>query len=203
MVVGVVFDLFETLVTEGPVWRARAGGVERSWQIEAAVSLGVSAELFGRVWEGLKNARMMSVIPFDEVLRRVCVEAGVVADEQIIAGLDRRRRASKAACFEALDEGVIDMLDALASTGVRLAILSNCSGEELDSLDSSAIGRLVKHVSSLVRSATRNLPLRRTELPAPAFSFRRRSASLSATDPSTSSRVLVERGCGRSGLGSS
>ena len=143
--VGVIFDLFETLVTEGPVWGARARGAERSWQVGAAENLGVSAEVFRQVWEGFKDARMRSVIPFEDVLRRVCDDAGVLADEKTIGRLDRERRAAKAACFDESDRGVLEMLDTFASTGVPMAILSNCTGEELDGLEGSAIGRLIEH----------------------------------------------------------
>lgn len=140
-----VFDLFETLVTEGPVRIAGERTGASSWQTEAAGALGVPVSVFQEVWRGLKDDRLSSVVPFEDVLRRVCTEAGVAADDQIISRLDRRRRSAKASCFAAIDERVLDTLDCLSEQGVPVAILSNCSGEEVDALAASQIGRRIKH----------------------------------------------------------
>jgi len=53
-VVGVIFDLFETLVTEGPLWLQRSHGVP-SWKERAAVRLEVPEDTFRGVWASSRS----------------------------------------------------------------------------------------------------------------------------------------------------
>ncbi len=143
-VVGVVFDLFETLVTEGPLWLQRSYGVP-SWKERAAVRLEVPEDTFRRVWARLKEHRLTERTPYADVLHGICDEAGVPSEPSAIDELVRERQAAKAAPFLNVDTGVVAMLDELAALGTPMAVLSNCSGEEVEMLPSSAIGTRIAH----------------------------------------------------------
>ncbi len=141
-VVGVVFDLFETLVTEGPLWRYH--GVP-SWQEQAAERLGVSDEHFRRSWRRLKDVRMTVRMPYGDALRSICDEAGVAVQSSVIDDLGLEREGAKAVPFLDVDTAVVAMLDELAALAVPMAVLSNCSGEEVEMLADSAIGSRIAH----------------------------------------------------------
>jgi putative hydrolase of the HAD superfamily len=143
-VVGVVFDLFETLVTEGPPWLARPQGVP-SWQEQAAERLGVSDEHFRRGWRRLKDVRMTVRMPYGEALRSICDEAGVAVKNTVIDDLVLERQGAKAVPFLDVDTAVVAMLDELVALAVPMAVLSNCSGEEVEMLTDSAIGSRITH----------------------------------------------------------
>lgn len=142
--VGVVFDLFETLVTEGPLWLARSHGVP-SWQERAAERLGVSDEHFRRGWRRLQDVRMTVRMHYGDALRSICDEAGVTVKNWVIDDLVLERQGAKAVSFLDVDTAVVAMLHELAALGVPMAVLSNCSGEEAEMLADSAIGSRIAH----------------------------------------------------------
>jgi putative hydrolase of the HAD superfamily len=143
-VVGVVFDLFETLVTEGSRWLARSHGVP-SWQERAAERLGVSDEQFRRGWRRLKDVRMTVRMPYGEALRSICDDTGVAVASSVIGDLVLERQSAKAVPFFDVDTAVVAMLDELTALAVPMAVLSNCSGEEVEMLADSAIGSRITH----------------------------------------------------------
>jgi len=55
------------------------------------------------------------------------------------------RQGAKAIPFLDVDTAVVAMLDELAALGVPMAVLSNCSGEEVEMLADSAIGSRIAH----------------------------------------------------------
>lgn len=143
--VAVLFDLFETLVTEGPSWTSRERDGARSWKLVAAEQLGVPESTFASGWNSLKGKRMTSVIPYEDVLVEICHQSGVVADLEVVAALANERLTAKAACFSDVDEQVLEMLDDLLALDVPIAILSNCSGEEVEAIAASPIGARIRH----------------------------------------------------------
>lgn len=87
----IVFDLFETLVTEyDPQWKPGPSIASR---------LGVSDEDFTRVWQSRHAERMTSAVDFREVLRDIWSAGSTgpdVAMEQIVQSLYTERLAAKA-----------------------------------------------------------------------------------------------------------
>jgi putative hydrolase of the HAD superfamily len=122
----VVFDLFETLVTEfDPHWRPVAS---------PASQLGVPDVIFNDVWRSRKADRMTATVDFREILREACRAADLVIDQRvdkIIESLHVQRLAAKAKPFLAVDRRVLAMLARLRTEGFKLGVLSNCAVEEV------------------------------------------------------------------------
>lgn len=119
----ILFDLFETLITE---W-----GHRKYTKSEMCSDLGVERETFDRWWESLDGARYLGRISFVEALRYVGCQCGVTPDEATIQRMLDLHIATKSVCFEYVDPEVYDLLDALRKAGLKLAIVSNCSPEEV------------------------------------------------------------------------
>ena len=135
----VVFDLFETLVTEyDPHWKPGPSVASR---------LGVSDESFTRVWRSRYAERMTSVVDFRDVLRDVRAagkpEAEAtdadVAVEQVVQTLYAERLAAKARPLRRVDVGVLDALEKLRASGLKLGLISNCSVEDVAGWDDSPL----------------------------------------------------------------
>jgi putative hydrolase of the HAD superfamily len=122
----VIFDLFETLVTEfEPAWRPGPSAADR---------LGVPVPVFTEVWHTRHNERMTSVVDFREVLREVCARADLVvgADTgQIIEALYAERLAAKAKTLIAVEPRILGALEQLRDAGLKIGVISNCAIEEV------------------------------------------------------------------------
>jgi HAD superfamily hydrolase (TIGR01549 family) len=137
----VVFDLYETLITEyDPDFRRGPSPAER---------LGIPSEVFERAWQSYARIRMTRSVDYRDLLRDVCQVAGLVVDaavEEVIDGLYRERLAAKETPFLKVERPVLDGLRRLRATGLRLGLLSNCSVEEVAAWPRSELAPLFDDV---------------------------------------------------------
>lgn len=139
--VAVVFDLYETLLTEfAPDWHPAKTPAER---------LGVPSDVFDGVWRSRKAARMTRAVDYGDVLREACLAAGLTMDagiETVIADLHSERLETKAKPLVAIERPVLDSLRELRAMGLRLGLISNCSVEEVAAWDESPLAPLFDDV---------------------------------------------------------
>ncbi len=129
MIKAVVFDLFETLITE---W-----GHEKYTKRKMSEDFGIDYELFNQYWEENDHGRYHGTVSFEDSIQYVCSKCGVTLLPQTLAYIIGRRMETKAACFDCIDPEVIALLRGLKSKGIRLAMLSNCSSEEVTAIQQS------------------------------------------------------------------
>ncbi|MBQ3127072.1 MAG: HAD-IA family hydrolase [Clostridia bacterium] len=134
----VIFDLFETLVTE---W-----GHEKLTKRQISEMLGLPEQAFSDAMEALDVPQYRGRITYADSLRQIGRTLGCELPETLIAQVIEKRRQTKAACFDLLHPQILPMLEALRGAGYRLAILSNCSDEEVDAVRGHALARAVDAV---------------------------------------------------------
>ena len=134
----IIFDLFETLVTE---W-----GHEKYTKRKMSSDLQCPLEDFSRCWEALHDQQYRGEISFQDSLRYVCGQLGAPVDEERIRQITAHRMKTKGACFDQVHPEIYPMLKTLRKQGYKLAILSNCSQEEVSLLQDSALAPLVDHL---------------------------------------------------------
>jgi HAD superfamily hydrolase (TIGR01509 family) len=143
----VVFDLYETLVTEVDVVIGPQPG-RRS----VAQRLGVDSDLFDALWRDRKSERMVRPLAFQDVLEEACVRAGRRIDSAIRARIEElaaERMVAKASVLQRVDPAVLRTLEQLSAAGRPLGVISNCSVEEVAGWASSP---LAGHVGTAVFS---------------------------------------------------
>lgn len=137
----VVFDLYETLITEfDPLWKPGPTPAER---------LGVHREVFDRVWRARAGMRMTRIVDFRDILRAVCRDAGLAVDarvEDVIADLHAERLEAKAKPLVNVEQPVLESLRRLRARGLRLGLVSNCSVEEVAAWPPSPLAALFDDV---------------------------------------------------------
>lgn len=127
----VVFDLFETLVTElVPDFVAGPGTGEQ---------LGLEEETFRAGWARMRERRMCGRIDFRRALVEICESAAHTPDPAVIDRLVAERLADKTRPFERLDARIIELVSKLRSAGLRLGVISNASGDEVAAWPASAL----------------------------------------------------------------
>ena len=123
MVKAVLFDLFETLVTES---RTRPAGVS-----SLAPDLGCEPTAFRRQWKALRPAVQIGRLSFGQALRDITTTLGSHADDAAIERICDERVRAKRGPFAQAEQPIVTMLDHLRSRNVRLGIVSNCFAEDV------------------------------------------------------------------------
>lgn len=134
MAKAVIFDLFETLVTE---W-----GREKYTKRKMTADLGCPSEEFSRLWEALHEKQYRGEIGFEESIKYVCGQLGISVSEETLHFVTERRIRTKADCFSHVHPQIVSLLSTLRGLGYRMAILSNCSQEEVTLLRESELAEL-------------------------------------------------------------
>ncbi len=123
MINAVLFDLFETLVTEAEVQPPRASSLGRA--------LGLDDEAFRREWKLRRPLVIKGQLSFRDAL----AEVGALLGKPVGATALRRARDerihAKAAVFRRIDPDLVALTGALRGEGIRLAVVSNCFEEDV------------------------------------------------------------------------
>lgn len=137
----VIFDLFETLITE---W-----GHKKYTKNEMCSDLGIEREKFDIYWNEKEKGRYSGEISFTDSILYVCEKCSKQIDDMTLSGIIDKRIRTKSLCFEYVDPDVYQLLDHLKMIGMRLAIISNCSSEEVKVIRQS---NLYKYFDQVVLS---------------------------------------------------
>ena len=127
----VLFDLFETLVTE---W-----GHKKYTQREMAADLGLETAEFHRYWEEKEQERYLGKIDFAGSIRYVGEKCGKPIDDATLAAVTAKRVSTKSECFHYVRPDVFRLLEELKARGLKTALVSNCSAEEVVGLRQSRL----------------------------------------------------------------
>ena len=131
MIKAVVFDLFETLITE---WVS-----DKYLFSQCARDLGIDPNMFKSLWEKYGTALSTGRMNYHQVLQQICRETGVCVPEERVTQCQAKRVAGKEQCFCRMDPDVLSMLSALKEKGLQLALCSNCSQDEIRPLFTSPL----------------------------------------------------------------
>ena len=123
----VIFDLFETLITE---W-----GRPKYVTSDVAADLGVDCQLFRREWGALGRDRFLGkYAKVEQAYKKVLDNLGIERDDRLLAQVAHKRTEYKRKCFDVIEQKIIDMLSALKADGYKIGLISNCSPEEIEGL---------------------------------------------------------------------
>jgi putative hydrolase of the HAD superfamily len=115
----VVFDLWGTLIPfPSSVWD--------TVQARIASALGAGLEEFLSAWQADYAARAVGDV--EASLRRVCRQAGLIADDERIFRVLEMRRAALAGMFVPRPDAAATLLQ-LRARGYRVGLLTNCTSE--------------------------------------------------------------------------
>ena len=128
-----VFDLFETLITE---W-----GHEKYTKSKMCADLGVEKDRFDIYWEEKEQDRYLGIIDFEDSILYACSQCNKDIDNATLKRVLEKRTETKSKCFEFIHPDVFELLTAIRNSGMKTAIVSNCSPEEVGVMKSSEISR--------------------------------------------------------------
>lgn len=131
MIKAVIFDLYETLITE---WVSR-----KYLSSECARDLGIDHLLFREIWNSRHRDMDTGHLSYRQVLSEILTAAGKTPDAALMDACEEKRITGKNDCFAVIEENILQMLSALKQQGLQLCLCSNCSADEVEGLFSSSL----------------------------------------------------------------
>jgi putative hydrolase of the HAD superfamily len=128
---GVLFDLYETLVTEldAPVRRASS----------LASQLGVDERAYKRAWNALRPEIILGRFTFCDALRQIVATLGGVVDEVVLERLRAERVAQKAEVLRRIEADILEAVRELRGRGQKLCLVTNAFAEDVAGWDRSPL----------------------------------------------------------------
>jgi putative hydrolase of the HAD superfamily len=123
MVAAVLFDLFETLITESRSRPTRASSLGEA--------LGLEREAFRTEWKVWRPRVVLGQLSFGEALTEISLKLVGDTDEAAVQRLCEQRIREKAGLFTQHEPEVREMISELRRRGVSLAVVSNCFAEDV------------------------------------------------------------------------
>ena len=127
----VIFDLFETLITE---W-----GHKKYTKNEMCSDLGIEREQFDIYWDEKETDQYLGRISFEDSILYVCEKCQKSIDPLTLSNIIDQRVKTKSVCVEYVNPDVFRLLKSIKEMGLKTAIVSNCSSEEVNLLRESEI----------------------------------------------------------------
>ena len=126
----VVFDLYETLVTQSGTPVPRAGALGES--------LGLDPTAYRREWKALRPRVLLGQLTFRAALVEIGTRLGLaIASERVQHACDERTRANMEV-FHKTPPEIVALTRDLHGRGVHLATISNCMAEDVVAWPESA-----------------------------------------------------------------
>ena len=130
MIKAVIFDMFETLITQfnSPVY----------FGAHMALDADIPESDFLKLWEPTGEARTTGSLTLEAALEEILRKTDSYS-EALLNRLVEKRKAAKRECFRHLHPEILPMLEELKGSGVRVGLISNCFSEEVDVIRNSIL----------------------------------------------------------------
>jgi HAD superfamily hydrolase (TIGR01509 family) len=130
MIAAILFDLFETLVTEHGMAAPRA-----SAQGEA---LGLEPAAFRPAWKRKRPFVLRGRLSFADALVQIGTELGFVPDEDAVRAVRDERIRARTQVLDRVRPELVALIRTLRHQGIRLATVSNCFAEDIQAWNGCA-----------------------------------------------------------------
>ena len=131
MIKGVIFDMYETLVTHYsgyPVYFSEA----------MARDSYVDADAFKAIWQGSKKARSIGRLSFEKVISEILISNNKFSHDVANKIMYKRKMFNEFTCKN-VNKSVLHMLETIKSKDIKLGLISNCFSDEVDSIECSPV----------------------------------------------------------------
>ena len=123
MITAVLFDLFETLITESGIQPTRASSL--------AARLGLEEDAYRKEWKMRRPSVVRGQMSFAEALTQISQTLIGRVDQAAIQGICQQRIREKAVAYAQIHDGIAALVTTLARRGVGLAVISNGCEEDV------------------------------------------------------------------------
>jgi HAD superfamily hydrolase (TIGR01509 family) len=123
MITAVLFDLYETLITESGIKPTRASSL--------AITLGLEKDAYRKEWKARRPYVIRGQMSFAEALTEISQTLIGRVDQAVIQGICQQRIGEKAAAYAQIHDEIATLVTTLARGRVGLAVISNGFEEDV------------------------------------------------------------------------
>ena len=123
MITAVLFDLFETLITESAIQPTRASSL--------AAALGVESDAYREAWKARRPDVLRGQMSFADALTQISRALTGKADDVAIQSICQQRAREKATVYAQIHPEIAGLVSSLARRDVALALISNGFAEDV------------------------------------------------------------------------
>ena len=131
MIAAVLFDLYQTLVTERDVAVPRASGLGET--------LGLDDRTYRAAWRLQRPRIVRGHVTFREALMDIGMQLHVPLDPAVVERVCDERVQAKRTVFARIDPAVVALTRQLHQQRIGLAVLSNCFAEDVEAWPGCAL----------------------------------------------------------------
>ena len=124
MITALLFDLFETLITESGIQPTRASSL--------ATALGLETDAYRTAWKARRASVVRGETTFAEALAEISRALIGKVDQAAVQRICRQRTREKATAYAQIHPDVAALVTGLSRYGVALAVISNGFAEDID-----------------------------------------------------------------------
>jgi putative hydrolase of the HAD superfamily len=133
MIAAVLFDLYETLLTERGTAPVRASSLGKI--------LGLDQAAFRKAWKRERSRGIRGELSFAATLSEAAAQQGHTVDPLVLRRLCEDRIREKSALFERFGPDGLAVIRHLRSQGIKLAVVSNCFAEDVQAWSTCVVAQ--------------------------------------------------------------
>jgi HAD superfamily hydrolase (TIGR01509 family) len=122
MIKAVIFDLYETLVTQSGTTVPRGGAL--------GDSLGLDGIAYRREWKQMRQQILRGQVTFQQALLEIGRRLEAAIPSELIERASKERIRANTEVFQKIDPEIVAVTRDLQQRGMRLATISNCMAED-------------------------------------------------------------------------
>jgi putative hydrolase of the HAD superfamily len=118
----ILFDLYETLITETDTAPPRAS--------KLGPALGLDYNAFRKEWKQQRPRLVRGELTFTDALTEIGARLGAPLETTAVQRVREERMRAKEDAFRRLRPEIVDLANELSTRGIRLGVVSNCWAED-------------------------------------------------------------------------
>ena len=130
MIKAVIFDMYETLITQynNPQYFGR----------NIARDAGIEESVFMKSWEITEYDKTIGRMTFEDAVSKILKENNRYNDE-LLNKISDKRKTAKRDNFNHLNEQIIPLLEELKKREIKIGLITNCYSEEVEAIRNSCL----------------------------------------------------------------
>lgn len=128
MIKAVIFDMYETLITQynNPQYFGR----------HIAKDAGIEESVFMKSWESTEYDKTIGRMTFEDAVSKILKENNCYTDE-LFNKISYKRKTAKRDNFNHLNEQIIPLLEELKKKQIKIGLITNCYSDEVEAIRNS------------------------------------------------------------------
>lgn len=130
MIKAVIFDMYETLITQycNPQYFGR----------HIAKDAGIEESVFMKAWETTEYDKTIGKMTFEDAVSKILKENNCYTDE-LLNKISYKRKTAKRDNFNHLNEQIVPLLEQLKKREILIGLITNCYSEEVEAIRNSCL----------------------------------------------------------------